>query len=139
MLPNSTAYISRSASFSGILLADVEFDKGCHIDIFSGGDIYPDFLLEGIRRNILRKLVAQASIFGWIMTGPLPERNSKRLLNYVSGYAKIVVSRKSEGSLKPSGQAHKVLRNKSKSHCNGMDKCVRCLRDVKIGETRGYK
>ena len=95
--------------------------------------------MEGVRRNILGKLIAQGSIFGWIVTGPLPEPNLKRLSNYVSGYAKIVVSGRFEGSLKPSGRAHKVLPNKRKSHSNGMDKSVGCLGDVKVGETAAIR
>ena len=91
-LSNSSVDISRTAVFSGVSLAD----KGGHIDILIGGDVYPDILLEGLRRNILGKLMAQEGIFGWIVTVPLPELNLKRLSNYMSDYAKIVVSGKFE-------------------------------------------
>ena len=53
--PNSMVDISRSAAFPGIALADPKFDKGDHINILIGGDVYPDILLEDVKRNILGK------------------------------------------------------------------------------------
>ena len=78
MLPNLMIDVSKSPAFSGISLADPKFNKGGHIDILIGGDAYPDILLEGIRKNILGKLIAQESIFGWILSGSLPELKSKK-------------------------------------------------------------
>ncbi|XP_073814293.1 uncharacterized protein [Musca autumnalis] len=54
-------------------LADPKFGKSSQIDILIGGDIYPQILLDG---NVLNSLVAQETIFGWVLTGPISEASS---------------------------------------------------------------
>ena len=41
------------------------------VDLLLGSDLYPKILLGGIHQNILGSLIAQNTVFGWILTGPL--------------------------------------------------------------------
>ena len=108
-LTNSTADVFTSAAFSGISLADPKFDKGDYIDILISGDIYPDILMECVKNNMLGDLVAQESIFCWIVTGPLPALHSKEFSTYTSGYARKEVNRKSKRIVKPNHRGHELL------------------------------
>ncbi|XP_065365681.1 uncharacterized protein LOC135958718 [Calliphora vicina] len=56
-----------------IQLADVNFFDCRPVDILIGADLYPDILLGEIRRNILGSLLAQSTIFGWVITGPIEQ------------------------------------------------------------------
>ncbi|XP_017494038.1 PREDICTED: uncharacterized protein LOC108382149 [Rhagoletis zephyria] len=41
-----------------------------------GSDLIPRILLQGLQQNISRSLIAQNTIFGWILSGPIQERIS---------------------------------------------------------------
>ena len=88
----------------------------------------------------------QDSVFGRIVTGPLPGLNSKELSTFVSGYTKIELRKKSGRFLKPNNRERKVLINKSKSHSIEMDRnfrgksyCFNLAKDVKVGNTAAIK
>ncbi|XP_073831692.1 uncharacterized protein [Musca autumnalis] len=57
-----------------ITLADPDFYKSGPIDILLGGNLYPIILRGGVQHGILDTLVAQETIFGWIITGPSVSR-----------------------------------------------------------------
>ncbi|XP_075162957.1 uncharacterized protein LOC142235581 [Haematobia irritans] len=42
------------------------------VDLLLGADLYPKIVLEGTRTNILGSLLAQNTVFGWVLTGPIP-------------------------------------------------------------------
>ena len=87
-LPNQSVDISDSKLLD-IQLADPNFAMSGQVDLLIGGDVYSQIMLDGVKRNILGKLMAQESIFGWILTGPLSERNHKAFTTYVSCYTKV--------------------------------------------------
>ncbi|XP_075162761.1 uncharacterized protein LOC142235393 [Haematobia irritans] len=70
-LPSSSISIPNSFSLGDLQLADPNFSKSNQIDILIGADFYPDILLDGVQRNVLGSLVAQNTIFGWVLSGPL--------------------------------------------------------------------
>ena len=58
-----------------IRLADRNFYESRSVDLLLGADLYPRILLRGIQSNILGSLMAQNTVFGWIITGPIPSSN----------------------------------------------------------------
>ncbi|XP_075162723.1 uncharacterized protein LOC142235354 [Haematobia irritans] len=56
--------------------ADPHFYVSGPVDILIGGNLYPLILLNGVQHGILGSLVAQKTVFGWIVTGPTYNRTS---------------------------------------------------------------
>ncbi|XP_059225803.1 uncharacterized protein LOC131997935 [Stomoxys calcitrans] len=83
-LPTSSINPSVLVEFPNIRLADPKFLESSRIDLLIGADIFNNILLDNVRRNICGSLVAQETIFGWIITGPI--RNNPK----VSSYSTIV-------------------------------------------------
>ncbi|XP_075157897.1 uncharacterized protein LOC142231164 [Haematobia irritans] len=54
-----------------IPLADPHFFKSSKIDILIGADILPLIMLSGIQNHVCGTLLAQETIFGWILMGPI--------------------------------------------------------------------
>ncbi|XP_036346960.1 uncharacterized protein LOC118756296, partial [Rhagoletis pomonella] len=52
-------------------LADPYFFKPSQIDLVIGSDLIPEILLPGVKHKILGSLLAQNTIFGWYLSGPL--------------------------------------------------------------------
>ncbi|XP_036322076.1 uncharacterized protein LOC118736080 [Rhagoletis pomonella] len=52
-----------------LVLTDKRFFINEQVDLVLGGDIYPQIILGGIRKNVLSTLLAQETVFGWILTG----------------------------------------------------------------------
>lgn len=61
---------------SHLILADPDCFTPHRIDMVIGSDVIPRILLEGLHTNISGCLIAQNTIFGWILSGPIPERIS---------------------------------------------------------------
>ncbi|XP_075153596.1 uncharacterized protein LOC142227128 [Haematobia irritans] len=70
-LPSSSISLPERFSVGDIRLADPYFAKSDQVDILIGADVYPQVILDGIQRNVLGSLVAQNTIFGWVLTGQL--------------------------------------------------------------------
>ncbi|XP_075162717.1 uncharacterized protein LOC142235346 [Haematobia irritans] len=51
-------------------LADPQFHRPGHVDLLLGSNILPQILLHGVK-NICDSLLAQATIFGWVISGPI--------------------------------------------------------------------
>ncbi|XP_073841417.1 uncharacterized protein [Musca autumnalis] len=51
-------------------LADPTFYESAPVDVLLGGNVYPIILLNGVRKDIFGSLLAQETVFGWILTGP---------------------------------------------------------------------
>ncbi|XP_061391738.1 uncharacterized protein LOC133327189 [Musca vetustissima] len=51
-------------------LADQKFYQSGPVDMLLGGNVYPAILLSGVKKNVLGSLLAQETVFGWILTGP---------------------------------------------------------------------
>ena len=70
-LPSYSHFPLDKSDFSNLPLADSSNQQGSQIDLLLGGDIYPKIIRDGLRWNKNRTLVAQQSVFGWIITGRL--------------------------------------------------------------------
>ena len=45
-------------------------------ELLLGADVYPQLILPGIRKKVLGSLLAQKTVCGWILTGPVNSINS---------------------------------------------------------------
>ena len=54
-------------------LTDFEY---AHMDFLLGGDVYPQITLSGFRKDSKNPLIAQKTIFGWVVTGKIAQPNS---------------------------------------------------------------
>ncbi|XP_037821303.1 uncharacterized protein LOC119610239 [Lucilia sericata] len=57
--------------FNGLQLADTGLQKSSPVDLLLGGDIYPQVLKEGVKWENDHNLVAQKTVFGWVVTGQI--------------------------------------------------------------------
>ncbi|XP_075158044.1 uncharacterized protein LOC142231314 [Haematobia irritans] len=73
-LPSRTIDLSSLSDIPNIPLADPRFYQSSKIDLLLGGDLLPSIMLPGVQRQICGSLIAQETIFGWILTGPLPAK-----------------------------------------------------------------
>ncbi|XP_073814303.1 uncharacterized protein [Musca autumnalis] len=55
-----------------IKLADPHFHKSSAIDLLVGGDFIPEIMRSGVMHNLCESLMGQETIFGWVLTGPIP-------------------------------------------------------------------
>ncbi|XP_075150821.1 uncharacterized protein LOC142224928 [Haematobia irritans] len=58
------------ADLNGLQLADPNFFSPGHVDLLLGSNVIPHLLLEGVR-SIWGSLVAQSTIVGWVISGPV--------------------------------------------------------------------
>ncbi|XP_017469876.1 PREDICTED: uncharacterized protein LOC108361691 [Rhagoletis zephyria] len=83
MLPQLTHFLPTS-NISHINLEEIKqlrlADPNCFtpnkIDMVIGSDLIPRIILQGLQQNISGSLIAQNTIFGWILSGPIQERIS---------------------------------------------------------------
>lgn len=85
-LPSSTIDPTSLSDLPNIPLADPRFYESSKIDILLGGDLLPTIMLSGIRRHVCGTLVAQETIFGWILTGPIPQSQSTSSFHTIVSY-----------------------------------------------------
>ena len=80
----------------GTDLADPNFMKSGPIDILIGGDFYPNIMLGGTKHNVFGNLMAQESVFGWILTGPIEDRHPRSFTTVVSYYTEMSLNKQLE-------------------------------------------
>lgn len=94
-LPNHTVDVAPSA-LSGIELADPNFSKSSPVDIIIGGEIYPKIMRIGAKLEVLGELMAQETVFGWILTGPLSDGAQKVSEECSSFFTEVSIDRQME-------------------------------------------
>lgn len=66
---------------NGLQLADSEFYRPGSIDLVLGADVYGAIILEGLIKGSLKSPIAQRTVFGWIISGPMgPQWNPESAL-----------------------------------------------------------
>ncbi|XP_075150761.1 uncharacterized protein LOC142224870 [Haematobia irritans] len=70
-LPSSSISPDILENFPNFQLADPRFYESSRIDLLIGADVFNRILLDNVKRNICGSLIAQETIFGWIVTGPV--------------------------------------------------------------------
>ncbi|XP_036346108.1 uncharacterized protein LOC118755377 [Rhagoletis pomonella] len=96
VLPNLTGNLPTclltQQVFPDLVLADKRFFVNEQVDLVLGGDIYPQIILGGIKKNVLSTLLAQETVFGWILTGRA-DAASPTSNNRVSFYNEVALDR----------------------------------------------
>lgn len=69
LLPPREVLIEPWSVLEKIKLADPDFRSPCKIDILLGSDVYGNILRNGFRKCSSGSLLAQETIFGWVLTG----------------------------------------------------------------------
>lgn len=88
-LPSRAIDLESIFNLPKIQLADPEFYKSSTIDILIGGDLFPSIMLPGFDTGICGSLMAQKTVFGWILTGPIPSESSSSFSAVVSFHCEI--------------------------------------------------
>ncbi|XP_037816477.1 uncharacterized protein LOC119606893 [Lucilia sericata] len=85
-VPTHTFKPPKNIDLPNLNYADPKFYESSEIDLLLGGDLYPLILRDGVQYGIFESLVAQETIFGWIVTGPTPSNDSSRfsITNYMT-------------------------------------------------------
>ncbi|XP_075150879.1 uncharacterized protein LOC142224987 [Haematobia irritans] len=65
----SRNYMSRLPNLRS---ADPNLFDSRPVDLLLGADVYPRIILQGVRSGILGSLIAQQTVFGWLITGSIP-------------------------------------------------------------------
>ncbi|XP_073827799.1 uncharacterized protein [Musca autumnalis] len=71
-IPSFTVRSDLKAQLPDLRLADVNLFDPRPVDLLLGADLYPKILLNGCRPILSGTLLAQNSVFGWLVTGPVP-------------------------------------------------------------------
>ncbi|XP_036340038.1 uncharacterized protein LOC118749350 [Rhagoletis pomonella] len=78
-------------AFPDLVLADKRFYVNEQVDLILGGDIYPQIILSGLKKNVLSTLLAQETVFGWILTGRTDAQNPTN--NIVSYFSEVALDK----------------------------------------------
>lgn len=81
-LPTTTINPKSWMHINDLELADPTFYRTGAIDLIIGADLYPQIILDGLRRGVINEPIAQRSNLGWILSGPVLNNTSlSRTLN----------------------------------------------------------
>ncbi|XP_011858833.1 PREDICTED: uncharacterized protein LOC105556359 [Vollenhovia emeryi] len=69
--PKRRSDFSNLSHISNLVWADTDPTSSDPIHILIGADLYGDIILDGVKKGRPGKPIAQNSIFGWIISGPL--------------------------------------------------------------------
>ncbi|XP_036346556.1 uncharacterized protein LOC118755854, partial [Rhagoletis pomonella] len=94
-------------AFPDLILADKRFFVNEPVDLVLGGDVYPQIILCGLKKNILNTLLAQETVFGWIITGRTDTTNPGT--NIVSYYSEVSLDKQLSAFL----ELEEIPKNKS--------------------------
>lgn len=75
-LPSNTIPRSKLRNMPNIHLADPTFSQSEQIDVLLGADVLPSILLSGVKSKICGTLLGQKTVFGWIISSPVPSKPS---------------------------------------------------------------
>ncbi|XP_046142527.1 uncharacterized protein LOC123987999 [Osmia bicornis bicornis] len=71
-------------SFAGLSLADPQFYIPGSVDVIFGADIYGQLLRSGLRSFPPSSLIAQETVLGWIVSGPVRSDGSRRAVHHLA-------------------------------------------------------
>ncbi|XP_075150683.1 uncharacterized protein LOC142224783 [Haematobia irritans] len=131
-LPTTSVNPSILVDFPNMQLADPQFYESNRIDLLIGVDLFNNIMLENVQRNICGSLVAQETVFGWIITGPI-QQNPK-----ISSFS-TVVSYLTESNLeKQLKRFWEVEEVSQKPHLSDSDSfCEKLFLDTTIRDKNG--
>ncbi|XP_073833229.1 uncharacterized protein [Musca autumnalis] len=75
-LPSCAIPTDTLPQLPNLRLADPDPFFSHSVDLLLGADLYPKILAQGSHTKILGSLIAQSTVFGWILTGPMPSTHT---------------------------------------------------------------
>nr|XP_034827119.1 uncharacterized protein LOC117984607 [Maniola hyperantus] len=69
LLPSHEVHIPDWLELKNLSLADPGFASPGRVDVLLGADVYGEIMLSGIKKSPYGNLIAQNTIFGWIVSG----------------------------------------------------------------------
>ncbi|XP_075157757.1 uncharacterized protein LOC142231024 [Haematobia irritans] len=78
-IPTHSVCLPKGMVLPELEYADPSFYQSGKVDLLLGGDLYPMILMSGVKHGIFESLVAQQTIFGWIVTGPTNGHERSRI------------------------------------------------------------
>ncbi|XP_071580176.1 uncharacterized protein [Temnothorax nylanderi] len=77
-IPQRVPDITKLSYIRELTLADSDPTSAASIDVIIGADLYGAILLQEVRNRAPHEPVAQNSIFGWFLSGPMPMPSQSR-------------------------------------------------------------
>ncbi|XP_073821196.1 uncharacterized protein [Musca autumnalis] len=88
-LPSRTIDPMSFTNVPDLPLADPRFYESSKIDILLGADVLPFVMLAGIKVGICGSLMAQETVFGWVLSGPAPLPSNPKKTTIISNFCEI--------------------------------------------------
>ncbi|XP_070144670.1 uncharacterized protein [Drosophila kikkawai] len=115
-------------------LADPTFFESSEIDVLIGADILPSVLLGGSKNNIFGSLLAQETIFGWVLSGPVSSEATSGVSVFSTRIS--VQSNRSVDKFRPIRSAESRRTQSAQSYrcriCNGFHPLRKCQQFLKL-------
>ncbi|XP_041449408.1 uncharacterized protein LOC121404212 [Drosophila obscura] len=89
-LPSYPIPLSALRDLPNLPLADPTFYESSQIDVLIGADILPSILLSGSQTDICGSLLGQETIFGWLLTGPVPSAPPNRIASFSTQVSNVL-------------------------------------------------
>ena len=80
LLPKSPLKDYQWQHIKGLDLADPTFATPAPVDCLIGADIYPEIVRDGLQRGPVGSPIAQNTILGWVLIGPVNSNSSRDVL-----------------------------------------------------------
>jgi len=81
-LPSETISRALLKDMPDLQFADQSFSTSSQVDVLIGADILPSIILKGVKPNICGSLLGQETIFGWIISGPVPKLQARAISSF---------------------------------------------------------
>ncbi|XP_055842769.1 uncharacterized protein LOC129909721 [Episyrphus balteatus] len=81
-LPSISIDIGNTQNLFDFPLADPCFNQSGKIDLLIGADLYPLIIRDGLKFNVFQRIMAQNTVFGWVLLGPLEPPISQNNIEY---------------------------------------------------------
>ncbi|XP_055910886.1 uncharacterized protein LOC129945251 [Eupeodes corollae] len=76
-LPSISVELENAQTLFDFPLADPCFNQCAKIDVLIGADLYPFIIRDGLKPNVFQSIMAQNTVFGWVLLGPLKKSSSQ--------------------------------------------------------------
>ncbi|XP_065366923.1 uncharacterized protein LOC135959782 [Calliphora vicina] len=117
-LPYHSLSTLKNSTFNDLQMADTHLSKCSEIDLLLGGDIYPKIIQNGLRWDHNQSLVAQKTVFGWIVTGKI--ETSTRLHSISSFYNELCLNNQLQRFWELEEVSHKHRLSDEDLHCENI-------------------
>ncbi|XP_047540908.1 uncharacterized protein LOC125073870 [Vanessa atalanta] len=77
LLPSREVRIPDWLELKSLPLADPEFSSPGKVDILLGADVYGEILQNGVKKSPRGNLLAQNTLFGWVLSGKIEQESVK--------------------------------------------------------------